>query len=325
VKKTSLSPTTCQRYEEICRDNIIPALAAFRLVKVSALVLEQFYTDMPAKGRRPKSKKQEGDGTASGLSPTTVLQFHRVVHKALKDAVKKKLVTHNVADAAQAPRKAEREMNAATEEQMAMILEHLRQDTRVYLPTLIACGIGPRRGEILVLRWSDVNLITGEVRIIRSLCQLKSGQLILKDVKKRKSRRVVVLSPFVFDGLREALVEQQRNRQLFGSDYKDLDLICCLPDGSPIPPDTLTFAFRHHCRALGLNIRFHDLRHGHCSQALEDGVPVKTVQERMGHATAAFTLDVYGHRMPGADKRAADSTQRRLGAAIDRQRARSVN
>ena len=280
---------------------------------------------MLTKGRKPKSKKQRDEKIESGLSPTTVLQFHRVLRKALKDAVKKKLVTHNVADAAQAPRKVDREMNAASEKDMAVILERVRQDKRVYLPTLIGCGIGPRRGEILALRWSDVNLITGETRIIRSLCQLKTGELIFKDVKKRKSRRVVVLPPFVIEGLREALVEQLRNRQLFGADYKDLDLICCLPDGSPIPPDTLTFAFRHHRRRAGLDIRFHDLRHGHCSQALEDGVPVKTVQERMGHATAAFTLDVYGHCLPGADQRAAESTQRRLGAALERQRQEKVN
>src|SRR5262249_4502933 len=149
-------------------------------------------------------------------------------------------------------------------------------------------------------------------RIIRSLCQLKTGELIFKDVKRKKSRRVVVLPALVIDALRETLVEQQQNRQLFGADYQELDLICCLPDGSPIPPDTLTAAFQHHCCVLGVKTRFHDLRHGHASQALQDGVPVKTVQERLGHASAAFTLDVYGHLLPGADERAAQSTQRTL-------------
>jgi integrase len=177
-----------------------------------------------------------------------------------------------------------------------------------------------RRGEVCALRWRDVNLVTGAARITRSLCQLKTGQLIFKDVKKKKSRRVIVLPALVIDALRETIVEQQRNRKLFGADYKDLDLVCCLPDGSPIPPDTLTWAFRRHRRKLGLKTRFHDLRHGHASQALQDGVPIKTVQERLGHATAAFTLDVYGHLLPGADERAAESTQRTLGAAIEKRR-----
>jgi integrase len=320
VKESSLAPKTYERYRDICEFNIVPALGMFPLVKLTAIDVEQFYADMLKKGRKPKSKKQRDEGKTSGLSPTTVLQFHRVLRKALKDAVIKRIVSHNVADAAQAPRKRQTEINAPDEAQMALLLEQVRQDARVYLPTLIGCGSGLRRGEICALRWKDVNLATGAVRITRSLCQLKTGQLIFKDVKKKKSRRVLVFPDLVIDALRETLIEQQRNRHLFGSDYKELDLICCLPDGSPIPPDTVTSVFRHHRRTLGLNTRFHDLRHGHASQALQDGVPVKTVQERLGHATAAFTLDVYGHLLPGADQRAAESTQRTLGAAIEKRR-----
>ncbi|HXT77032.1 MAG TPA: site-specific integrase [Candidatus Eisenbacteria bacterium] len=321
VVETSLAPKTFERYNGICEDNIIPALGAFQLVKLTAIDIEGFYSHMLKKGRQPRFKKQ----SSRGLSPTTVLQFHRVLHKALQDAVHKKIVSHNVADAAQAPRKAQAEINAPDEERMALLLERVRQDARVYLPTLIACGSGLRRGEILALRWRDINLITGAARIIRSLCQLKTGQLIFKDVKRKKNRRVLVLPEFVIEALREALVEQQQNRKLFGKDYQDQDLVCCLPDGSPIPPDTVTSAFRYHRLALGLKTRFHDLRHGHASQALQDGVPIKTVQERLGHSTAAFTLDVYGHLLPGADERAAASTQRTLGAAIERQRQKSVN
>ena len=323
--ETSLAPKTYERYHGICEDNIIPALGAFHLVKLTAIDIEGFYAHMLKTGRKPRSKKAREQGTSSGLSPTTVLQFHRVLHKALKDAVRKKIVSHNVADAAQAPRATRQEINAPDQERMAILLEQVRSDARVYLPTLISCGTGVRRGEVLALRWRDVNLLTGEVRIVRSLCHLKDGRLLFKDVKKKKSRRVILLPALIVDALREALVEQQTCRRMCGVGYKNLDLICCLPDGSPIPPDTLTSAFRHHRRALGLSTRFHDLRHGHASQALQDGVPVKTVQERLGHATAAFTLDVYGHLLPGADERAAESTQRTLGAAIEKQRQKSVN
>jgi integrase len=324
VKEPSVAPKTYERYREICEGNIIPALGMFLLVKLTAVDVEQFYVNMRKKGRKPKSKQQREQKISSGLSPTTVLQFHHVLRKALKDAVIKRIVSYNVADAAQAPRKAQMEMNAPDGERMALLLEQVRRDRRVYLPTLIACGSGLRRGEICALRWRDVNLVTGEARITRSLCQLRTGQLIFKDVKKKKSRRVVMLPALVIDALREALAEQQRHRQWFGADYQGLDLICCLPDGSPIPPDTLTWAFRHHRRALGLKTRFRDLRHGHASQALQDGVPVKTVQERLGHATAAFTLDVYGHLLPGAYERAAESTQKTLGAAIERRRQTTV-
>jgi hypothetical protein len=113
IKETSLAPKTFERYSEISTNNIIPALGMFLLVKLTAVDVEQFYSDMLKKGRKPKSKKQRDQKITSGLSPTTVLQFHRVLRKALKDAVKKKIVSHNVADAAQAPRKAQTEMNLA--------------------------------------------------------------------------------------------------------------------------------------------------------------------------------------------------------------------
>jgi integrase len=154
--------------------------------------------------------------------------------------------------------------------------------------------------------------------------QTKEG-LQFKDVKQKIRRRVVTLPAFVLEGLKEAMQEQTHNRQTFGRDYQDNDLICCLPDGSPIPPNTLKSAFRRHQCALGCKTRFHDLRHGHASQALQNGVPVKTVQARLWLSTAAFTLDVYGHLLPGPDERAAEATQLTLGAAIERQQSKSVH
>jgi integrase len=97
---------------------------------------------------------------------------------------------------------------------------------------------------------------------------------------------------------------------------QDQDLICCLPDGSPIPPNDLSCWFSRFRNRLLVPTRFHDLRHGHASQALRSGVPVKTVQARLGHPTAAFTLDVYGHVLAGDDERAAETVERTLGAAF---------
>jgi integrase len=143
--------------------------------------------------------------------------------------------------------------------------------------------------------------------------------LFFKTVKKKKSRRVITLPEFVLEALREEIGEQQRNRALFGPDYQNNDLICCHPDGRPLEPNRVSEIFAYfRSRKLMLKTRFHDLRHGHASQALQNGVPVKTVQARLGHSTAAFTLDVYGHLLPGDDQRAADVIQRSLGAAIEK-------
>ncbi len=316
VAKTSTAPKTHQEYQGICDRYLIPALGAVHLVKLTAIEVEAFYAHALLKGRK------DGKG---GLSARTVIHCHRVLHKAFEDAVKKKIVSHNVVHASQPPRAADREMQAPDETTMAYILAEARNDTRIWLPVMIACGSGLRRGEILALRWRDIDMFNGSASITRSLCQTKEGGLIFKTVKKKKSRRVIVLPEFVIDALRDALIEQQKCREMFGADYQNNDLICCEPDGRPVLPDRLSEIFAYFRRRLMLKTRFHDLRHGHASQALRSGVPVKTVQSRLGHSTAAFTLDVYGHVMPGDDQRAADVIQRNLGAAIEKQRQKSVN
>ena len=318
VAKTSTAPKTHQEYEGICERYLIPALGAVHLVKLTAIEVEAFYAHALLKGRR------DGKG---GLSARTVIHCHRVLHKAYEDAVKKKIVSHNVVHAAQAPRAADREMQAPDETTMAYILDEARKDSRIWLPVMIACGSGLRRGEILALRWRDVDMFNGSASITRSLCQTKEGGLIFKTVKKKKSRRVIVLPEFVIDALRDALVEQQKSspQRCASADYENNDLICCEPDGQPLKPDRVSEFFTRFRQRLMLKTRFHDLRHGHASQALRSGVPVKIVQSRLDHSTAAFTLDVYGHVMPGDDQRAADAIQRNLGAAIQRHRQKSVN
>jgi integrase len=310
VAKTSRAPKTYQEYEGICDRYLIPALGAGQLIKLTAVDVEAFYAHALLKGRK------DGNG---GLSARTVIHCHRLLHKAFEDAVKKKIVAHNVIHAAQPPRPPDREMQAPDETAMAYILAEARKNNRIWLPVVIACGTGLRRGEILALRWRDVDLVNGSVSVTRSLCQTKEG-LTFKSVKKKKSRRVISLPEFLVEALREALIEQQKHREMFGSDYQDQDLICCQPDGRPTEPNALSVDFSRFRRSLMSKTRFHDLRHGHASQALQNGVPVKTVQARLGHATAAFTLDVYGHLLPGDDQRAADTIQRSLGAAIAKQR-----
>jgi integrase len=321
VVKTSLAPKTYQEYAGICERHLIPALGTLHLVKVTAIDVESFYAHALLKGRK-SGKRHRGGGP---LSPRTVLHCHRVLHKAFEDAVKKKIVSHNVVHAAQAPRPTEVELQVPDETTMANILAEARKDARIWLPVVIACGSGLRRGEVLALRWKDVDLFSGTARISRSLCQTKEHGLIFKSVKKKKSRRVITLPEFVLEALREAIGEQQKHRQMFGSDYQNGDLICCEPDGRPMDPDKVSQTFAYFRKRLMLKTRFHDLRHGHASQALRNGVPVKTVQARLGHSTAAFTLDVYGHLLPGDDQRAADTIQRTLGAAIEKQAQKPVN
>jgi integrase len=309
VKKSGASPKTVQEYAGKARNHVIPAIGSIPLGKLTAVDVEALYAHLLKNGRI------DGKG---GLSAQTVKHVHRMLHTAFEDAVKKKLVSHNVVHAVQPPLVPHREMEAPDEDTMALLMLKARKNPQLWLPVVIACGSGLRRGEILAARWSDYSHVSGQLRVVRSLCQTKEEGLVFKDVKKPRSRRTIELPPFVQDALEEARREQAQ--RAVAHEHKDLDLICSMPDGGPIPPDDLSSDFYNLKSKLMLKARLHDLRHGHASQALQDGTPIKTVQSRLGHSTASFTLDVYGHLMPGDDKRAADATQKRIAAAMQRAR-----
>jgi integrase len=316
VKKTGTSPKTYQEYEGKVRLYVTPTIGSVRLGKLTALDVEALYAHLLKKGRQ---------GGKKGLSEQSVLHVHRLLHKAFEDAVKKKLVSHNVIHAAQPPAVPHREMEAPGEDTMALLMFEAREPgDYLWLPVVIASGTGMRRGEVLAARWQELNPASRELRVMRSLSQTKEEGLVFKDVKKKRSRRVIELPQFVMDALEQAREQQRKDRLKYGSEYQDHDLICSMPDGAPIPPNSLSARFSRFKRRLLLKARFHDLRHGHASQALQDGTPVKTVQARLGHATAAFTLDVYGHLMPGDDRRAAEAAQKRIAAAMERIREQRV-
>ena len=121
--------------------------------------------------------------------------------------------------------------------------------------------------------------------------------------------------------------EQQNNRVAFGKDYRaDLDLVIALPDGSPWPPNQFSGAYSDFAERIGMKgFRFHDLRHSHASQLLRQGVPVKTVQERLGHANASITLNTYAHVLGGDDQKAVDVLEERLRISIQKQASSRVN
>jgi integrase len=162
---------------------------------------------------------------------------------------------------------------------------------------------GLRRGELLGLDWEAVDLDTGRLAITRTLISGKGGPRF-SEPKTKRGRRSVALDPGTVEALRE-----HRARQL------DERLDFCREDGTPIWPRTFSRSFDHHVRDAGLpKIRLHDLRHTHATLALEAGVHPKVVQERLGHATIAITLDIYSHAIPAMQEDAAAKIAALLGA-----------
>lgn len=301
--KPNVSGKTYERYEEIVRRHLIPALGAVPLIKLQPMQIQEYYTSALATGRL----KSPG-----GLSPRTVTHHHRVLREALQRAVKWQLLGRNPVDCVEPPKPARREMKSITEVQTAWLLEVAR-GTPLYMPSLLAVTTGMRRGEILALRWADVN---GSCAIVtRSIEQTNSGVRV-KTPKSGKGRRIP-LPPITMQALGDHRARQAEVKKQIGSDYQDLDLICCRPNGEIWKPDTFTEDFARLLKRAGLKgVRLHDMRHSHATQLLEHGVHPKVVSERLGHSTVGITLDIYSHVLPTMQDDATQKIDASLSAAI---------
>lgn len=307
---------TYERYCGIVRRQLIPDIGALPLAKLQPLHIQSHYTSKLQGGRL--------DGRAGGLSAQTIVHHHRVLKEALDRAVKWGLLVRNPALAAEPPKPQKREIQAIDEDASVWLID-AAMGTRLYVPVFLAITTGMRRGEVLALRWSDVDMNRGYLTAARAIEQTKLGGLKFKTPKNRKGRQLS-LPPVMVDALRLHRVEQEKRQMLLGDAYEQNDLVCCVEDGSIWKPSAFTSAYEDLLRRRGIKkIRFHDLRHSHASQLLRSGVNPKIISERLGHSKVGFTLDVYAHLLPGMQEEAATLTNASLSAAFSRQTSRRAN
>ncbi len=301
--KPNLGGRTLERYEEIVRLHLVPALGHLQLSKLQPVHIQAHYTETLAGGRK------NGPG---GLSPTTVLHHHRVLREALKHALRLQLIARNPADAVEPPRKTRGEVKALDESGTRELLR-VSQGSWLHMPILLAVATGMRRGEIMALRWADVDFEAATITVQRSLEVSRQG-LRFKEPKSARSRRRIALPRFAMEELRAHRAEQKRERLRLGPAYQDNDLVCPAADGRPRNPDVVTFGFRDFLVRHQLPVvRFHDLRHGHATSLLRQNIHPKIVSERLGHANVSITLDVYSHVTPDMQREAAEKIDAVLG------------
>ncbi len=279
------------------------------LAKLQPIAISEFYSWCLSSGHRRKK---------AGLSPRTVLHIHRLLHAALKQAVKWQLRSTNPCDAVEAPRPIAKEMAAVDENGSASIME-AASGTDLYIPIVYAVTTGLRRGEVLAQRWSDIDFEANTLLVAQSLEETKTKGLRFK-IPKGKKRRVITMSPVLAEALKIHREEQKSKCKLLGIQYRnDLDLVNPLPDGSPWPPDRFTDAYVAFSKRVGLKgVRFHDLRHSNASQLLRQGISVKVVSARLGHSNATVTLNTYAHVLAGDDEHAASVMEKRLRMAMSK-------
>lgn len=270
--------------------HVIPHIGGLALQQLTPQRLNTLYSSL---------QRRDGRGA---LSARSIGHVHRLLHVALGDAVRWRLLPNNPADHAGPPRPQPTEMSVWTPGELRVFLEHVRRD-RLYAAWLLAGSTGLRRGELLGARWKD--LAAGRLAVVQTLLDV-GNQISYSTPKTMKGRRLIALDPATVAALREHRKEQIAERLALGS-WPDHDLMFTREDGEPIHPAWLTRAFQQRAAAAGVpKIRFHDLRHTHATVMLQAGIHPKVVSERLGHATVSVTLDTYSHAVPSLQEDAAE-------------------
>ncbi len=290
-----VKPSTLFSYRRNFEIHVLPTLGGKTLQQITPTMLNTLYANLAA-----------DDGSRGALSAKTISYIHPPVHKALADAVDASLLGRNVAERAKPPRPSKRTtvgIQSWDADELRGFLGHVTS-TRLAAVWRLAAMTGMRRGEILGLRWADIELEASRLSIRQALVAV--GYEVITSTPKSHSARVVDLDAETVAQLRGHRARQNAERSDWGVDYEDGDLVVAKENGELIHPHTFSQSFERIIAHAGLRrIRLHDLRHTHASLALKAGVPVKVVSERLGHESPAFTLKQYAHVLPGMQAEAA--------------------
>jgi len=301
----NVRPLTFASYADLARRHIIPRLGRIPLGKLTA----QHVADLLA------------DRLAFGLSTRSVQYVHAVLRQALNQAVRRDLVVRNVATLVDPPRVRRPEIRPLSPEQARILLTASRVERLEALYT-VAVATGLRQGEALGLRWSDVDLDAGILRVNFSLQRVpkakrvgKGPHYVLAEPKTARSRRAIHLPAVVTAALREHRLRQVAERLAAGAAWQEeWDLVFCSTIGTPCDSRNIAHQFQSLLDRAGLpRTRFHDLRHSAATFMLAQGVPMRVIMEVLGHSQIALTMNLYSHVMPSMQRDAADRMDAPLG------------
>jgi integrase len=292
-KRRQLRATTAYRYAWFVERYIHPVLGEVPLRRLRADHLDHLYDTLEGSGGR----------CGQGLAPKTVHEVHAVIRASLDHAVERRLVDRNVARHTRHRRRppASGAARSWTAGELGAFLSAAR-DQRLFSALHLAAHTGMRRGEIVGLKWSDLSVAHSRLSVSRTV-QNVGGRPVEFGVKTRTSRRSVELDRATLDELLRWRRRLERDGLPFGPD----DWMFCNTAGRFLNPESVSQLFDRIVQRNGLpRIRFHDLRHTHASLLVADGITVKVVAERLGHAHPAFTMHTYQHVLPGMSSVAAE-------------------
>jgi len=286
-----------ERYEELVEFQVVPFLGTKLLQKLRAMDIEAWHDYLRTKGRL--------DGTG-GLSTRTIGHVHKLLKRVLRDAVQHGLVLKNVAAEVRAPKIVAAEMRILTPEQVSALPSMLAGRT-VEAPALTSLFTGLRRGELLALRWLDVDFDRKRMTIRRALEQTVEFGTRVKEPKTKSGKRTIGLPDIVVETLREHRRQQLEMRLALGLGKPSEDALVFPAPGTERlwSPDVFSGLWKDVETELGLGISFHSLRHTHASQLIAADVPITEIAHRLGHQSPSTTLSIYAHLFRKDDSKAA--------------------
>ncbi len=291
-------PSSHQTYRGYLDHHIKPNLGKIPLGKLTTLDLQRLYGKLLGHGR---VERLEAEKQPKGLSPKTVRNIHQIISSALKLARNQRLIANNPAEGCALPRLERKEMKTLTKKQLAAFFQEAKE-TGVFEMYYVELATGLRRGELLGLKWEDIDLEQGSLRIRRQVARI-NGEIVEAPLKTKNSYRTLPLAEGTVAVLKEQRRKAGNSPWVFPS-----------PTGGPMSPDSVLHMLHRVLDRAGLpHIRFHDLRHTFATLALQNGVDIKTVSGMLGHYSAGFTLDTYTHITTPTQREAANTMANVLG------------
>lgn len=291
--KPTVRPSTWLRYRGLCRVHVIPRIGRVRLGRLQPGHLDQLYAAT----------------LAAGLSPTTAHHIHMVVHRALEVGLRQGVVSRNVADLVTPPRVTQGEMHVLKPDEVRALCAQATDDPCDAV-TVLAVTTGMRQGELLALRWRDVDLVVRAIAVTATVQRLPGIGFVQGEPKTARSRRQVRLTPTGISILERRWELQTRDRELAVNLFEAGDWVFTNPFGRPISASVLRRRFGRLLTQAALpRVRFHDLRHTTATLLLAQGVHPKVVAELLGHSSVAVTLDRYSHVAMAMHQEATDALE----------------
>jgi len=299
--KVKLRPSTFKTSQGFLKNHIKPQIGSVPLADLTSLDLQRFYKHLLDGGRvdRIEAKKKP-----KGLAPKTVRNIHQMIGSAYNLAMEQKLVSKNPTQGCALPKVEHKEMKTLTADQLSAFFQEAK-DSGVYELYYLDLATGLRRGELLGLKWTDVDLDRGILKIQRAISR-QNGKVVEAPLKTKNAYRTLPLSADAISVLKMQKCKVGNSEWVFPS-----------PAGGPMSPDSVLHMLQRVLKRAGLpRIRFHDLRHTFATMALQNGVDVKTVSSMLGHYSAGFTLDTYAHVTTDAQLKAAQTMGSILSRAV---------